>query len=626
MRIPLGVEPKFGSFVRQLETWAAAHPSSYRFMVFLLALSGYGYLLGLLLIVVVAALTVLYEALVMVYMPWIGLLGPFLVLGGIILRALWLRLEPPSGYQVTRETAPKLFAVLDKVRRAAGGPQLDRVLITNEFNADVTQIPRLGVLGWNRNYLTIGLPLMQSVSEEEFTAVLAHEYGHLAGNHGWFGSWIYRLRMAWWRIAFMLQFQARWSRWLFKPFYVLYVPRFNAYSFVLARADEYEADQMSVEIAGASSAASALARVATVGHYVSARFWPSLLKTANNHREPPYLPMARLREEFGKPLAPSILSEGFNLALARSTDLSDTHPSLQDRLRGIGATAAPVTTIESSAADQLFDPELLRKIVESLDAEWRWAALEAWKNHYEQSRQDRQLLNDLTGKVKYGTPTPQERLQRAELTEQFLGEDEALPLYHEIVADDPANAAAKFALGRILLTRNDAEGLPFLEAAMAIDDRLTMAGCELAYLYLMRIGRGPEAETYRLRLVRQQELEERAAEERTAPRQRDRYDKHGLSADEVKQFVDRLQANHAVRQAYLVRKRVSFLPHRPYYLLAVRSTTRADQMDYSLAQALASTLKFPGDADAYVILITWRTHWLLWRLRRMPTALILSKG
>jgi hypothetical protein len=150
-----------------------------------------------------------------------------------------------------------------------------------------------------------------------------------------------------------------------------------------------------------------------------------------------------------------------------------------------------------------------------------------------------------------------------------------------------------------------------------------MAGCELAYLYLMRAGWAVEAEEYRLRLVRQQELEERAAEERTAPRHRDRYEVHGLTTDQLNPFVERLRAYHAVRRACLVRKRVSTLPHRPYFILAVKATTSASRMDYSLAQALATTLEFPG--DAYVLQITWKTYWLWWRLRRVPTSLILSR-
>src|SRR5262245_16073364 len=79
-----------------------------------------------------------------------------------------------------------LFALLDSVQRAARAPRIHRVLIGPALNAGVAAVPRLGVFCWNRYYLTIGLPLIQSVSESEFTAVIAHEFGHLAGRSSWF--------------------------------------------------------------------------------------------------------------------------------------------------------------------------------------------------------------------------------------------------------------------------------------------------------------------------------------------------------------------------------------------------------------------------------------------------------
>src|SRR5215813_6568943 len=378
MRIPLGVEPKFGRLVRELERWASARPRRYRLIVLQLALCGYLYLLSLLVVVLAAAGWLALQLPVLFVVPSIGVyvLGPFLVLAGIIVRALWVRVQPPRGYVVTRTTAPALFALLERVRHAANGPRLHHVLIIDELNASVAQIPRLGIFGWNRTYLMLGLPLMQAVSEDELTAIIAHEYGHLTGRHGWFRGWIYRLRITWWRIALALQQRARWSRWFFKPFYSLYVPYFNAYSFVLARTDEYEADRMSAQIAGPNAAATALVRVDTVSHYLSARFWPSLYKAANNYAEPPYLPLARLQEELGKPLSGSDGTDGYNVALARSTDLSDTHPSLPDRLKAMGASAAPAPAPAQSAAATLLDGDLLVKIIDRLDSKWRGERLD----------------------------------------------------------------------------------------------------------------------------------------------------------------------------------------------------------------------------------------------------------
>ncbi len=43
--------------------------------------------------------------------------------GGIfvaVLRGLWVKLEPPKGQVLAREQAPKLFALLDELRKCAG--------------------------------------------------------------------------------------------------------------------------------------------------------------------------------------------------------------------------------------------------------------------------------------------------------------------------------------------------------------------------------------------------------------------------------------------------------------------------------------------------------------------------
>jgi len=54
----------------------------------------------------------------------------------------------------------------------------------------VVQSPREGIVGWPRNYLLIGLPLMKTLSVDQFEAVLAHELGHVARGHGKVSNWI----------------------------------------------------------------------------------------------------------------------------------------------------------------------------------------------------------------------------------------------------------------------------------------------------------------------------------------------------------------------------------------------------------------------------------------------------
>jgi Zn-dependent protease with chaperone function len=108
----------------------------------------------------------------------------------VMVRALWVHLQPPKGWMLTRADAPDLFQLLDRLRKELQTPPIHVVLVTPEFNAAVSEIPRLGLFGWHRNYLLLGLPLLQVLTREQFTAVLAHELGHLSHGHARSSNWI----------------------------------------------------------------------------------------------------------------------------------------------------------------------------------------------------------------------------------------------------------------------------------------------------------------------------------------------------------------------------------------------------------------------------------------------------
>ena len=154
-----------------------------------------------------------------------------LIFGGffwVVAGAMWVRLDVPKGQRIANSEAPELFALIDKLRRSLGAPRFHHVLITDDFNAAVVQIPRLGLLGLYRNTLLIGLPLMKALNRQQLAAVLAHEFGHLAGGHGRLGNWIYRLRFGWARLAQALQQRRSVGSFAFVPFFKWYAPYFSS--------------------------------------------------------------------------------------------------------------------------------------------------------------------------------------------------------------------------------------------------------------------------------------------------------------------------------------------------------------------------------------------------------------
>ncbi|MDR2112444.1 MAG: hypothetical protein LBQ62_04985, partial [Candidatus Accumulibacter sp.] len=146
--------------VKRLEVDATVSPGAYRSKVLLLSSAAYVVLFGMLL--VIAAL--IYLGIRSAYMEQrmgalirIGLFG--LVMAPVffvVLRMFFTRLAPPEGRPLTRAEAPKLFGVLDKMRKRLKGAPIHRVLIDDNFNAAIFQRPRWGLFGGHTNYLILG--------------------------------------------------------------------------------------------------------------------------------------------------------------------------------------------------------------------------------------------------------------------------------------------------------------------------------------------------------------------------------------------------------------------------------------------------------------------------------------
>ena len=167
-------DEQFEALVAELDGEARRRPDAYRMKVLLLAMLGNGYLFAVVLLVflMLAGLVASIYWLKGWVVKLVLIVGGFLLL---VLRALWIRIEPPAGRPIGAGEAPELFALIDGLREQLRAPRFHEVLVTDDFNAGVVQSPRLGIFGWPRNYLLVGLPLMKSLTVEQFKAVLAHE-------------------------------------------------------------------------------------------------------------------------------------------------------------------------------------------------------------------------------------------------------------------------------------------------------------------------------------------------------------------------------------------------------------------------------------------------------------------
>jgi Zn-dependent protease with chaperone function len=589
----------FEALVRRLDEQAKRNPGSYRTRVLLVALLGNAYLAAMLLLIgaLLAAAVVS-----IVWLKAAGVKIAFLValFLWVVLKALWLKMAPPEGTEISAGDAPELFAMVEELRRALRSPRFHHVLITDDFNAAVVQAPRLGIFGWWRNYLLIGLPLAKSLTLEQFKAVLAHEFGHLAKGHGRMSNWIYRQRLRWSRLMATLEASESFGLFLFRPFLRWYTPYFNAYSYPLARANEFEADATSARLASKPSLAEALTSVNVVDSYLEERFWPQIHRRADEMPHPAFSPYSGLGARVAAEIDQASMQTWLEQALGRKTTLDDSHPCLSERLAALGEKPRLALPATGAAADRLLG-RALGRITQELDRRWQNGVLPAWRERHREVQEGRRRLAELDEKHLSGKKLSlQESYDRAILNESCRANPQAcieqLRTLHARAPDEPA---VLYALGARLLARDDALGWPLLERAMACDEAEIVRCCQALRDHCWRKGRKDEAHQWHRRMTERAELEQAAANERNQVTLSDHFERHGLAEHALAHMRAQLKAIPHLRKVYLAKKRLKHFPERACYVLgfAIGSFLRWYNKERA-AEALRriqETLSFPGE-------------------------------
>lgn len=587
----------------KLERFALAHPRLYKLQVGLLAVLGYGYLV---LILSLFGGAIAFLLALIFYNPttsevWVQLLILLLIPIFLILRSLWealtFKLPAPSGIILTPQTTPVLFQLLKKLTSALKCPAFDQVILTSQLNATVLQMPRFGIFGGYQNFLMIGLPLLQSLDVEQVFAVLAHELGHLSGNHSRFSGWVYRMRQTWQLI--LRRFSQGYS-FLFTPFLNWYIPFFNAYSFVLARIDEYEADRCAVELAGQKATVSALVYT-NLKTFSEAEFWQKIDRQVVQMSDPPPQPFNELGKILESPLVKEQQEQWLKQILAFQTNAEDTHPCLSDRLMALNVSLADVALhlepIEQTAAVVLLG-ENLNKLIEQLNQNWQTAITFQWKEQYQEYQAKKRRLEILEAKALSDPLTIDDAWEQAHLTAQLKNEVEAIPLLELILFRKRDHAWANYLLGEILIHRSDENGLPYLERAMECDPDTILLGCQLLNQFYSLKGDETQALFYRQKAEKHQQEMALAEKERLQFQKSDRYQVPQLPEGVLNALGQQLSGYPEITTAYLVQRLVKYLPQKPCYILAIRRkpTKISDQ---ALFDRLIKELNYP----AYTVIV-----------------------
>jgi Zn-dependent protease with chaperone function len=527
------------ALVDRLEVLARERPGYYRLRVASLALLGLGYR-----VVIWAAMFAMPIALTLMFYPTVWTLVIAVVLL-VLFGVYWFKPPASEGERLQPADAPELFAALEALRRKTGAPRVHEVFVTGEFNASAAAIPRLGLFGWYKHVLTLGIPLLTALSREQVLAVVGHELGHFSKAHGRFDQWVYRTRHSWDKLQAQLGEEDSGLGAAVSQFYRSFIPYFSAYSFVLGRLCEYEADADSARASDPATAASALAAVHAFGDYYERSFLPALWREAQASPEAPTDLHGRFAQAV-RTASPETLEAAKRRALKRTSDLADTHPCLTDRLRALQATEVSVG-VPATCGGRAFFGERWDGILERASQQWRTANARAWSDANQELADCVRRLAELPSD-RSSIPV---RMEVARLTHLLKGPDAALEQWRALRADAPEDVRVGFQLALALARLHDAAAFAEFEAVAERASGYAGAAAAAMKELALDLGDTSGADAYEARRRRALDRSIQAEEALLQGAERGRLEPHRLAPHAVSLLTRQLQADGLVAGAYL---------------------------------------------------------------------------
>lgn len=609
----------FDELAAKAEQLSKSKPEAYKQKLIAWGLIGYAYIFFIFLffLAIAGSLLLLMFSVHGGYYLFIKL---FLILGipaWAIARSMWLVFPAPDGIEVERKEAPKLFELIDDISEKIG-TRVDKVVIDTEFNAAITQVPRLGLFGFHQNYLIIGLPLIQSVDFDHFKAVLAHELGHLSGNHSKSSAWAYSLQARWSQVLSLMRDESPLAYALFYLFFCWYAPRFMAYSMVRVREQEIQADRDAALLTSNETVAEMLAVISVKGRWYSSvvnKFWKRIYDQDKPPQNYHNLIFASLSEspqmrEKEKRRASDDPEQWLIEALHEKTKGYDTHPCFKERLAAVGQldnftdTASGINRLlkvwsPDKSASQVLLGAKGEEVTSVFNTKFAGDFLEYWQEAHKDAIEEKMQLEDLRAKDAQGEKLTVEELSKlAYMTDRIEGEEAALAYNQRVLELDPDNAQANYYIGvELLLEKNDEKGIEHLRKAMKGKIEVVESACNLIIYYLERSNRNDEIPEFERQLENHYKYVDLALAERRGVTDKDEFEQHDLSDEWIKVWRHWFAQIDEIESVLAVKKKVQYFPDSPYHVVGVVLKGQVD------TEVLAYTMLAYMGEDSFCITV-----------------------
>jgi Zn-dependent protease with chaperone function len=258
-----------------------------------------------------------------------------------IVRAIFTRVkESEPGRQLTRQEAPEFWALAERVAQKVGTRPVDQIYMVPGTEIAVTeQGPMLDKLrDRGRRMLIVGLAALDGMTEDQFKAILAHEYGHFSGRDTAGGNVAYQVQLSMQHLALRLAL-ARQARvynpawWFVNGYHRIYL----RITLGASRLQETLADRVAALAYGSQNMIAGLEQVIRRSLEFDAQANAEIKQAVEEKRG--------LNNLYLLPALPSEAQEEMETRLRKELEREsspyDSHPSYQERVKSVRALDIP---------------------------------------------------------------------------------------------------------------------------------------------------------------------------------------------------------------------------------------------------------------------------------------------
>lgn len=415
--------------------------------------------------------------------------------GYLFYEFITLELDSPKASEIyitlNKKKTPKLITLIEELEQHFNINHIDSILITDQFDISIHNTPQYCIPQLGHTSLQIGLPLMQTVSATQFKALLARRIGQLSLTTNKITG---RINLFQDQLQQYLSTCQKNTHWFLKPFFYIirsYQNIFNAVAFYAIRMEELTADQYALDIIDDDEFSQTLSQTLIASDYLKNIFWVSMYKLQRQYPNKMIFPHANMAISFAQSIKTKSSQELIEQQFQKLNDFQSPVPLLRTRLYEIGYESYKLPEPFSTTAAQIYLDSALPKVTRIFDKLWL-QRLQTQRETSAQLNSNEQRLNLLTTKIQQQPLSADETWEFAVLTEKITGYHAAIPIYKKILERNPMHAKAMFAIGRILLSYNDATGLDALDKAIFLEPGMQKTADELIARYQTRMNTTPE--------------------------------------------------------------------------------------------------------------------------------------